>query len=92
MKDVICESCNYVGPLDSYRPNLSGMSDIRCPKCNSTNNEHNNQYLDNIYKAMNCKHGNLSPAGATPDGQALLKCNVCGSIGLDWSMKGEKKP
>lgn len=47
-KEVICESCGYRGTVETYMPCL-GYNDIRCPKCGSTNNEHNAEYLARVF-------------------------------------------
>jgi predicted Zn-ribbon and HTH transcriptional regulator len=49
-KIVKCESCGYEGTISTFDPSISVYSDIRCPKCNSTNNKHNKEYLDNLQK------------------------------------------
>ena len=49
---ILCESCGYKGSVDTYHPTASVYSDVRCPKCGSTNNEHNESYQDNLLKAM----------------------------------------
>ena len=93
MNEVTCNSCGYSGGIDTYRPSFSMLSDCRCPRCGSTDNQHNAEYAKRISKAMSCKHiGALSDAGKTEGGQPLLKCSECGSIGLDWSMRGEPMP
>jgi len=38
---IKCDSCNYEGNIDTYEATASLYSDIRCPKCGSTNNKHN---------------------------------------------------
>jgi len=50
--DVICRSCGYSGPIHTYHPTESAYSDIRCPKCSSTNNEHNREYLRRLSEAI----------------------------------------
>lgn len=90
---IECRACGYTGDIDTYLPSLSPTTDCLCPKCGSTNNLHNDEYAANLYKAWNCKHdGTLVDGGKTTDGTPLLKCTDCGSIGLDWSMRGEPRP
>jgi hypothetical protein len=46
-----------------------------------------------IQKAMLCRHdGTLVDGGKAHNGRALLRCTDCGSVGLDWVMRGEPKP
>lgn len=92
---VICETCGYAGSIETYLPSFSMMADCKCPKCGSTNNQHNAGHAAQIRKAWNCKHtGTLSDAGLTQNDLRLplLKCSECGSVGLDWSMRGEPMP
>jgi hypothetical protein len=49
---VNCLSCGYAGTIDTYNPTFSLYSDIRCPKCASTNNQHNSDYFDRLSAAM----------------------------------------
>ena len=49
---VLCKSCGYRDSVDAYYPTVSIYSDVRCPKCGSTDNEHNEHYQDNLLKAM----------------------------------------
>ena len=50
--EVRCESCRYIGAIDTFPPTASIYSDIRCPKCSSTNNKHNDEYLRRLQKAI----------------------------------------
>lgn len=50
---IVCLTCDYQGPISTFSPTMSPYSDIRCPKCGSTNNEHNSEYLDRTLKAIN---------------------------------------
>lgn len=52
-KKVLCESCGYFGDIDTYEPSMSIYSDCRCPKCYSTNNQHNSEYQKMLNKAFN---------------------------------------
>ena len=49
---VLCESCDYYGDIDTYTPSYSVYSDIRCPQCSSTNNKHNQVYLERLQAAF----------------------------------------
>lgn len=90
---ILCRSCGYAGEINTYRPSLSPYADCKCPQCGSTNNQHNDDYNARLRKAWSCKHrGELVDAGKTENGQPLLECKECGSIGLDWSMRGEPMP
>lgn len=51
-KIVVCQACGYSGALDTYKASLSVYSDCRCPKCGSTNNQHNREYFDMIQAAF----------------------------------------
>jgi phage FluMu protein Com len=72
---VHCRSCNYFGVLESFAPCYSVYNDIKCPKCGSTNNEHNAQYQRQLNAAMHkeekmlgrcfkveCSHGDGRPS------------------------------
>lgn len=50
---LICRTCGYTGAIETFEPSMSVYSDCRCPKCGSTNNEHNSNYLRDISAAMN---------------------------------------
>ena len=50
--EVKCKRCGYSGDISSYHPTISVYSDIRCPECGSTNNEHNSEYLRRLSEAM----------------------------------------
>lgn len=90
---ILCESCGYSGVIDTYLPSMSPTADCRCPKCGSTNNQHNADYNDRLHKAWNCKHvGTLVDGGNSANGHPLLKCTECGCLGRDWSMRGECAP
>lgn len=90
---ILCESCGYSGAIGTYLPSMSPTADCRCPKCGSTNNEHNADYADHLRRAWNCKHvGTLVEGGKSANGHPLLKCTDCGCLGLDWSMRGECAP
>jgi len=52
MTVIICLSCGYEGEPESFDVSLSVYSDIRCPKCKSTNNKHNSDYKDSLLKNM----------------------------------------
>lgn len=49
---VVCRSCGYSGAIDTYLPSASMYSDCRCPKCGSTNNDHNSGYATELCKAL----------------------------------------
>jgi len=49
-KIVWCDQCQYNGPISTYKPTFSAYTDIRCPECGSTNNEHNGEYLNRLMK------------------------------------------
>lgn len=49
---VLCRSCGYEGNIETYDPCISPYNDCRCPKCGSTNNQHNDDYQENLYAAM----------------------------------------
>jgi len=49
---VTCISCGYTGSKDTYIVSLSLYSDIRCPKCGSTDNEHNDDYRERLNTTM----------------------------------------
>ena len=53
MSEIVkCRSCNYEGEVNMYSPCASPYQDIRCPKCGSTNNEHNSEYQKRLFKRM----------------------------------------
>ncbi len=90
---VICNACHYSGSIDTFLPSMSINSDCRCPKCKSTDNNHNDEYRKHLRKAWSCKHsGTLINAGTGYGGCKLLECTECGSVGLDWSMRKETPP
>lgn len=92
MKTVTCNACGFSADISQWEPSLSMYADCRCPQCKSTNNEHNRDHAAAIRKAWNCTHpGELEDAGLTTNGQPLLKCAECGSIGLSESMKTRRK-
>ncbi len=91
--NLACDSCQYEGDIDTFIPSMSIDSDCRCPLCGSTDNKHNSEYRMGLAKAWNCKHfGTLSDAGTGHNNCKLLKCSECGSVGLDWAMRGEPNP
>ena len=47
-KAVACGRCGFSGKLSEYKP-CFGYNDIRCPKCGSTENEHNLEYMRRIH-------------------------------------------
>ena len=47
-----CDACGYEGQLKTYLP-CEGYNDIRCPKCRSTNNQHNREYMSRVWDGMN---------------------------------------
>jgi hypothetical protein len=49
---IKCDSCGHEGEIHTFHPSMSPYSDIRCPKCNSTNNAHNSQYMKDLQAAM----------------------------------------
>lgn len=50
--NIECRACNHVGPIDEFPPCESIYQDIRCPKCGSTNNEHNSKYQKELFASM----------------------------------------
>ena len=44
--NVVCRSCGYAGDINTYQPSFSIHNDCRCPKCYSTDNEHNDHYQE----------------------------------------------
>ena len=50
-EDVSCRSCGYVGDVNTYQPAFSIHNDCRCPKCHSTDNEHNDRYQESLAAA-----------------------------------------
>lgn len=51
--EIVCNSCGFKDTIDKYHLSMSVYSDIRCPECGSTNNEHNTEYQTRLFKAMN---------------------------------------
>ena len=49
---VVCGSCGYAGMIDTYHPSFGMYSDCRCPKCGSTDNEHNAKYSRMIQESF----------------------------------------
>jgi len=43
--DLQCAGCGYRGDISTFEPTASVFTDVRCPYCGSTNNEHNAEYL-----------------------------------------------
>lgn len=71
---------------------MSPCADCKCPACGSTDNEHNQQYLDRLNKAWNCKHqGEIREFKRDSDGLALVECKECGSIGVADHMKKHRE-
>lgn len=52
---VTCNRCGYTDIVENYHPTASVYTDIRCPKCGSTDNKHNEKYLKRLYEAMEKK-------------------------------------
>ena len=53
-KEVTCLSCGYSADISTYHPCFSSVyNDCRCPKCGSTANQHNRDYAESIFAAMN---------------------------------------
>lgn len=50
--EVTCRSCGFVACVSEYVPSFSVYNEIRCPKCGSTNNEHNTKYQLRLSEAM----------------------------------------
>lgn len=50
--DIVCRACGYAGGIETYEPCMSVYNDCRCPKCGSTNNQHNADYKARLYDAM----------------------------------------
>ena len=44
--------CGYVGPLSAWKPSLGVYSDITCPECGSTRNEHNREFMAQLRLGM----------------------------------------
>lgn len=57
--DAICIACSYVGDIETFPPAMSVYQDIRCPKCGSTNNEHNSEYQMRLMQRM--KKSTITP-------------------------------
>jgi hypothetical protein len=51
-KPVICRSCNYSGSINTWHASMGMYSDCCCPKCGSTDNEHNDNYARELSAAM----------------------------------------
>lgn len=49
---VLCRSCGYEGTIDTFEPCFSVYNDCRCPKCGSTNNQHNSDYQAQLRACM----------------------------------------
>jgi len=49
---IVCKACGYTGNIETYAPSMGIYSDIRCPKCGSTSNDHNSNYLKELNDAM----------------------------------------
>lgn len=62
--DVLCRACGYSGAIDTYEPSLAVYSDCRCPKCGSTNNQHNSAYMEQIQQAFRRADKAKKEAGA----------------------------
>lgn len=58
-KLVTCNSCSYQGDIFTFLPTASVYSDIRCPKCGSTSNSHNEEYQKKLFENMNKMKGEL---------------------------------
>lgn len=52
LEHVACRACSYEGAIDTYAPCFSVYNDIRCPKCGSTNNQHNSDYQKRLQAEM----------------------------------------
>ena len=50
--NIICDFCGFAGNVAEFDPSMSAYSDIRCPKCRSANNQHNQDYMERITKKM----------------------------------------
>lgn len=48
---VVCRACGYQGRIDTYLPCLTVNNDCKCPKCGSTNNQHNTEYQKTLFSA-----------------------------------------
>lgn len=51
-ENIVCNGCGYTGTIETYEPCMSVYNDCRCPKCGSTDNEHNAEYKRDLFKAM----------------------------------------
>ena len=60
---ILCKSCGYKGPVESFDVSFSVYSDIRCPDCNSTNNKHNADYLQRLQDNWNKTVDGKKPEG-----------------------------
>lgn len=49
---VVCKACGYDGSISTYQPTASVYTDIRCPRCGSTSNEHNSRYTSELLAAI----------------------------------------
>ena len=50
--NVKCETCDYIGGIETYLPALTVYQDIYCPKCGSSRNEHNRIYQKRLFKSI----------------------------------------
>jgi predicted Zn-ribbon and HTH transcriptional regulator len=48
----VCRECGYKGAIETFPPAVSVYSDVRCPECGSTNNQHNSDYLKDLMEKM----------------------------------------
>ena len=50
-RNIICRSCGYIGDINTYQPSFSIHNDCRCPKCYSTDNDHNDRFQESLVAA-----------------------------------------
>lgn len=59
---VKCKSCGFEDSIGKFEPTASVYSDICCPNCKSTNNDHNAEYLRKLQDTMKEVDDRPSPA------------------------------
>lgn len=49
MKEILCRACGFQATVDKWEPSWCTYSDIQCPECKSTNNEHNSDFKKKLF-------------------------------------------
>lgn len=49
---IVCKSCGYLGVIESFEMSFSVYNDVKCPKCGSTNCDHNSNYQKELFAAI----------------------------------------